>query len=234
MTGWSPQTSGFGESWWWRGRDSNPRPLGYEPNELPLLHPASGAVAPLWWSGPGRPDGAPTANGQPMSGSRGARSGLASHRIAPAVLSGAAAGHDRVRDGTGWGHRALGHGHPPTSTSVRYGCDSSGSRFVSWCLLIVREASFVEAMPFGFRPRSAFPSAVSRLGNGAQTPACPASWFEMPSLIRTGRLRSFACRPPPAYKPGRLPGSLPVSPVGCVVLGRDSRLDAFSGSPIRT
>src|SRR3954464_6046331 len=26
---------------WWRGRDSNPRPLGYEPNELPLLHPAS-------------------------------------------------------------------------------------------------------------------------------------------------------------------------------------------------
>lgn len=25
---------------WWRERDSNPRPLGYEPNELPLLHPA--------------------------------------------------------------------------------------------------------------------------------------------------------------------------------------------------
>ena len=24
-----------------RGRDLNPRPLGYEPNELPLLHPAS-------------------------------------------------------------------------------------------------------------------------------------------------------------------------------------------------
>jgi hypothetical protein len=47
-------------------------------------------------------------------GSGGARSGLASHRVAPAVLSGAAAGHDRVRDGTGWGHRALGHGHPPT------------------------------------------------------------------------------------------------------------------------
>ena len=28
---------------WWRGRDSNPRPLGYEPNELPLLHPAARA-----------------------------------------------------------------------------------------------------------------------------------------------------------------------------------------------
>ena len=42
----------------------------------------------------------------------GARSGLASHRVAAAVLSGAAVGHDRVRDGTGWGHGALGHEHP--------------------------------------------------------------------------------------------------------------------------
>ena len=25
---------------WWRERDSNPRPSGYEPDELPLLHPA--------------------------------------------------------------------------------------------------------------------------------------------------------------------------------------------------
>ena len=44
--------------------------------------------------------------------SGGARGGLASHGVAPAVLSGAALGHDRVRDGTGWGQRALGHGHP--------------------------------------------------------------------------------------------------------------------------
>ena len=30
---------------WKRGRDSNPRPLGYEPNELTrLLHPASESV----------------------------------------------------------------------------------------------------------------------------------------------------------------------------------------------
>ncbi len=84
---------------WWRGRDSNPRPLGYEPNELPLLHPAAQAQTP---------------QRNRRLGSGGARSGLASHRVAPAVLSGAAAGHDRVRDGTGWGHRALGHGHPPT------------------------------------------------------------------------------------------------------------------------
>ena len=26
---------------WWRERDSNPRPSGYEPDELPLLHPAT-------------------------------------------------------------------------------------------------------------------------------------------------------------------------------------------------
>lgn len=25
---------------WWRGQDSNLRPLGYEPSELPLLYPA--------------------------------------------------------------------------------------------------------------------------------------------------------------------------------------------------
>ena len=25
---------------WWREEDSNPRPLGYEPNALQLLHPA--------------------------------------------------------------------------------------------------------------------------------------------------------------------------------------------------
>jgi hypothetical protein len=75
---------------WWRGRDSNPRPLGYEPNELPLLHPALRADR-----------------------QGGARSGLASHGVTPAVLSGAALGHDRVRDGSGWSQNALGHGHRP-------------------------------------------------------------------------------------------------------------------------
>lgn len=43
---------------------------------------------------------------------RGARDGLASHGVAPAVLSGAALGHDRVRDGSGWVQGARGHGHP--------------------------------------------------------------------------------------------------------------------------
>src|SRR5215218_8805382 len=42
----------------------------------------------------------------------------------PTVLSGAAVGHDRVRDGTGWGHRALGH-EPPGSAP---GCASGLGR----------------------------------------------------------------------------------------------------------
>jgi hypothetical protein len=53
---------------------------------------------------------------------RGSRSGLASHRVAPRVLSGAALGHDRVRDGTGWGQRALDHGYPsPPKSGVSGG-----------------------------------------------------------------------------------------------------------------
>ena len=71
------------------------------------------------------------------------------------------------------------------------------------------------------RPRAA---AGTRLGSGRIPP----------SAIRTGRLRSVARRPPPAYPPGRLPGALPSLEVGRLVLGWDSRLDAFSGSPVRT
>ncbi len=50
---------------------------------------------------------------------RSARDGLASHGVAPAVLSGAALGHDRVRDGTEWGQRARGHGHSRHSNRLR-------------------------------------------------------------------------------------------------------------------
>src|SRR5690606_4245497 len=48
----------------------------------------------------------------------GERDGLASHAVARAVLSGAARGHDPVRDGTGWNPSALGHAHPRPDTAV--------------------------------------------------------------------------------------------------------------------
>ena len=148
--------------------------MGYEPNELPLLHPASVATM------------------------RGARSGLASRGVTATVLSGAVPGHDRVRDGTGWGQYALGHGHPASSqhaTSLRRGVDPTP-------------------------PRS--PRRSTHLpGKSAST-------------IRTRQLQSVASCPPRAYQPGRLPGVSRGCPLGCLVLGLDSRLDAFSGSPCRT
>ena len=44
ITGTKENAPGFAGSvvlFWLRGQDSNLRPLGYEPNELPLLHPAA-------------------------------------------------------------------------------------------------------------------------------------------------------------------------------------------------
>ena len=55
-----------------------------------------------------------------------------------------------------------------------------------------------------------------------------------PSPISTGPLQSVARCPRPACQPGRLPGGSRKSILGCLVLGQDSRLDAFSGSPSRT
>jgi hypothetical protein len=82
----------------------------------------------------------------------GARGGLASRGVAPTVLSGAALGHDRVRDGTGWGQHALGHGHPPPpSRKARSPC--SGLRRAgrqlsgSWQAATQRHTSHGEPAP---------------------------------------------------------------------------------------
>ena len=65
----------------------------------------------------------PRQNGAHLLSRRGGvRSGLASHGVAPAVLSGAALGHDRVRDGSGWSQNALGHGHRPASQEQVRAC----------------------------------------------------------------------------------------------------------------
>ena len=171
-------------------------------------------------------------------GSGGARSGLASHRVAPAVLSGAAAGHDRVRDGTGWGHRALGHGHPPTPNVCPVEVRAHRTERVAFRTYLgwLRHACAPVVLPSraGGRRASWFPAGPyrsPRLGNGARSVARVKS---LPSIIRTRQLRSVTRRPPRAYQPGRLPGILPALAVGYVVLGKDSRLDAFSGSPVRT
>ena len=136
-----------------------------------------------------------------------ARGGLASQAVAHPVLSGAALGHDRVRDGTGWIQRALDHEHPPASSPRG---DSGGGHSDLTC-------------DGGEGPDAPGDRAAMMRGKG-----------ERSSVIRTVRLRSVTRRPPTAYPPGRLPGTLPGSPCGECVLGGDSRLDAFSGSPART
>ena len=138
-----PERFPAGDGWcnrtrWLRGRDSNPRPLGYEPNELPLLHPATGlaihhaVVSPVRCvvlccvvlccvvSGSAtRPRARARARARTEQTERGdVRGGLASQAVAHPVLSGAALGHDRVRDGTGWIQRALDHEHPPASSAA--------------------------------------------------------------------------------------------------------------------
>ena len=126
----------------------------------------------------------------------------------PTVLSGAAVGHDRVRDGTGWGHRALGH-EPPGSapgSCKRLGLGRMG-----------------EGGPPGGEQGKSW-------GDGA--PTCSSRGPS--SAMSTTRLRSIAGRPPVASQPGHLPGALLVLRMGILVLRRGSHLDAFSGSPVRT
>ncbi|CAA9577135.1 MAG: hypothetical protein AVDCRST_MAG19-3525 [uncultured Thermomicrobiales bacterium] len=211
-------------------------------------------------------------NANPRSRIGGTRDGLASRGVAPTVLSGAALGHDRVRDGTGWGQRAHGHGcpRPPNKGSVRLPNGTPTvprhtlnpvSRFLARAphTIFHHNPSCTEspALPWnGDRrqrtlrvsdqvlptpshqreqhspgrepPRPTRSSDGNRGLDDSRVRECP------PSTIRTARLRSVARLPPAAYRPGRLPGVLPVETVGKLVLGRDSRLDAFSGSPVRT
>ena len=131
----------------------------------------------------------------------GTRSGLASRGGAPAVLSGAAMGHDRVRDGSGWGHRALDHGSPrhprrpqpprTTTTTARH-----------------RPGALRPHPPTPPHPSTAPASPATHPpvlpgGNGTRAISTP------PSAMSTARLRSVARRPPAASLPGRLPGASP-------------------------
>ena len=164
----------------------------------------------------------------------GARGGLASRGVAPTVLSGAALGHDRVRDGTGWGQHALGHGHPPPPhADGRDPCIAAPrSR---------RERSDGSPPAPGGSPARPAPSSTSLHTTRLTGPPAPRRGWAVatrrvvappagagrpaaavtrtgrdryagapPSTIRTARLRSVARRPPAAYQPGHLPGVLPL------------------------
>jgi hypothetical protein len=207
-----------------------------------------------------RHDADPCPDGGRRAGAGGARGGLASRGVAPPVLSGAAAGHDRVRDGTGWVRRALGHGpaprppagrRPDTSASTSLppaaGESPAAGALPGTAAVVGRNRTRcagsaptrrTPGSPVG--PRRAGPLRFSSLARPAPRPRPAAgtgpggALATPPSAIRTGRLRSVARRPPPAYRPGGLPGALPLLRVGRLVLGWDSRLDAFSGSPDRT
>ena len=139
-----------------------------------------------------------------------ARSGLASHGVAPTVLSGAAAGS---RPGSGW-DRVEPVRSRPRAPSARPVCCLS----LSLTRCAVRSGS-----------------GVYRRRHAAPTTNVPESMREDPSLRPLGRLSSS--RLPAVHLP-------PINPVvsrgpsvltdGESRLGGDSRLDAFSGSPVRT
>ena len=127
-------------------------------------------------------------------GGAGTRDGLASHAVARAVLSGAGAGHDPVRDGTGWSGAARGHASPH-ARAVDHWSRGSGFGFgIRTHVRGERSAARPYRRPGGVRRRT------SR-GWGTSPP----------STMSTARLRSVARRPPAASQPGGLPGVLPVA-----------------------
>ena len=140
------------------------------------------------------------------------------------------------RPGSGWDRvgppRSRPRAPPDPQRPLRSGTHRANPAIRTWIAGVCCTARTPGSMPVGvvvmrFRARRGAP----RLGNGARSAAPRKS---LPSIIRTRQLRSVARRPPRAYQPGRLPGILPAHAVGYVVLGKDSRLDAFSGSPVRT
>ena len=121
-----------------------------------------------------------------------ARSGLASHAVARAVLSGAAMGHDQVRDGSGWNHGALGHAHTQASVS------SSVSSIV------------VQHQQHALRAASRLPAPCACMGQGVETSNASQRHVmkKLPSAISTARLQSVTGGPPAAYRPAGLAGAL--------------------------
>ena len=182
----------------------------------------------------------------------GARGGLASRGVAPAVLFRRCAGS---RPGSGWDRVGPARSRPrtPPPSPSRRACRGAPRRDPAasaptgpddgvasmhgamTCLAAARTAPHRTAAPradaTGFRVAdgcSRTPGRASRAGRGFQPESGrPFGLAHPPSAIRTARLRSVARRPPAAYQPGRLPGALPLSGDGEARLGEGFPLRCF-------
>jgi hypothetical protein len=138
------------------------------------------------------------------------RSGLASHTVPRAVLSGAAMGHDQVRDGAGWSHGALGHAHTPGALSTLDRAIHSPSQLSpAWrreCREVRRRGYMSKDPDVENRPRP-----LVRLGSS-----------QLPAVHR------------PPINPVVFRGSYALKEPRRLILRRASHLDAVSGYPCRT
>ena len=85
------------------------------------------------------------------------------------------------------------------------------------------------------------PSITTRnfyIASGLSLSTCPQVNKDFmrlrPRRISTGRLKGLSPLTSPAYQSGRLPDALLACAMGYLISGPVSRLDAFSGYPIRT
>ncbi len=135
-----------------------------------------------------------------------ARDGLASHAVARAVLSGAGAGHDPVRDGTGWFDAALGHAH--RSRTHQYGSPDLWEHHEDERTTPISSTFCVVLADRSLGPSPAHAAHGIPPESGADVAALKST---PPSTMSTASLRSVARRPRAASQPGRLPGVLPLS-----------------------
>ncbi len=198
---------------WLRGLDLNQRPSGYEPDELP------GCSTPRKVCGSGRVGvsvGAGSDRSRECGGHRGGRCGVTRRalgrpggdrlsRVLRHSTMGAGAFDGRVRDGIGsWAHRS---GHQAGAAhGSRHG--GFGKRWSSSCVVSGCPSAFAAAGQF----RTRIMRAIKPIGR----------------LVPVSSVHYCTCTP------GLSTWSSSTALKGALVLRWVSRLDAFSGYPVRT